>query len=54
MTANGVHIMAFLGGLQWIEADPGVGRVITATVGQDVNSWFGLPMRIMRWTVLRP
>ena len=51
VTTNGVHIMVFLGGNQWIEADPGAGRVIIVSVPAD-NPWFKAAMRLVRWGVL--
>ena len=54
VTAGGGHIMAYLGSNIWIEADPGVGRVITVSVPCETNAWFCEPMRIMRWSLLQP
>jgi len=54
VTQDGVHVMAYLGEKTWIEADPGVGRVITVTVPVQGNEWFRAPMKIVRWTVLSP
>lgn len=52
VTRDGVHVMAYLGGNRWIEADPGVGHVITVNVPSD-NVWFGVPMKIVRWQILQ-
>jgi hypothetical protein len=52
VTSNGVHIMALLGDKTWIEADPGVERVITLTAPATDNQWFKSPMKIMRWSIL--
>ncbi|MCE9610036.1 MAG: C40 family peptidase [Chthoniobacter sp.] len=54
VTSNGVHIMAYLGENRWIEADPGVGRVITVSVPANDNVWFRVPMNIVRWNVFTP
>lgn len=54
MTPSGIHIMAYLGGKTWIEADPAVGRVCQFTVPEQVNGYFSTPMNIVRWTVLGP
>jgi hypothetical protein len=43
--------MAYLGDLQWIEADPEAGKVIILAAPSQ-NSWFDSPMRIVRWKVL--
>ena len=50
--AVSVHILAYLGDRQWIEADPGVHRVITVTVPTE-NGWFHGPMKILRWQILQ-
>lgn len=52
VTRSGVHIMAYLGDNNWIEADPGVGRVITVSAPANDNEWFRAPMNIVRWSVL--
>ncbi|MEQ1860347.1 MAG: hypothetical protein ABMA13_10455 [Chthoniobacteraceae bacterium] len=53
VTRSGVHIMAYLGDNRWIEADPGVGRVITVPAPTNDNEWFRTPMNIVRWTVFQ-
>jgi hypothetical protein len=53
VTATGVHVLAFLGGNEWIEADPAVRRVIIVTVPAPQNPWFTEPVKVMRWTELR-
>ena len=53
VTMDGLHIMAYLGDKIWIEADPGIGRVIRVTAPSQGNSWFQTPMRIVRWTILQ-
>lgn len=53
VTTNGVHIMAYLGDQSWIEADPVAGRVITVKVPSTDNSWFHVPVNILRWSNLR-
>src|SRR5690606_26471369 len=52
VTTNGVHVLAYVGDGRWIEADPGVGRVITLPVPEPRNAWFNTPVRIVRWRVL--
>ena len=52
VTSSGVHIMAYLGNNTWIEADPGVGRVISVPVPVKDNSWFDTSMKIVRWSIL--
>lgn len=52
VTANGVHVLAYLGGNTWIEADPGKMKVISVQVPSD-NIWFTVPVQIVRWTQLQ-
>jgi cell wall-associated NlpC family hydrolase len=52
VTANGLHIMAYLGGNRWIEADPMEQRVIIVSVPSKDNSWFHQPMKVVRWNIL--
>lgn len=52
VTDSGVHVMAYLGGNRWIEADPGIGRVVTLTAPEPHSVWFTGPMKIVRWRVL--
>jgi hypothetical protein len=47
-TADGEHILAYLGDSQWIEADPGLGKVIIDRVPTD-NQWFHVPVELLRW-----
>lgn len=51
VTADGVHVLACLGGETWIEADPGVLRVITVITPSE-NPWFAVPVQLVRWTQL--
>ena len=52
VTASGVHVLAYLGGNEWIEADPELRRVVIVEVPAVGNPWFQEPVRIMRWTEL--
>jgi hypothetical protein len=51
VTSDGVHTLAYLGEGKWIEADPGVKKVIEieATGG---NGWMDVPVCIIRWQQL--
>ncbi len=53
VTTNGLHIMAYVGGNRWIEADPGQDRVIIVTVPSAENGWFRQPMKVVRWNILQ-
>jgi len=51
VTQSGVHILAYLGDRNWIQADPGAGKVITLPAPAR-NGWFQSPMKIVRWRAL--
>jgi hypothetical protein len=48
VTANGVHIMAYLGDEQWIEADPAFGEVVILRKGDD-DEWLQTDVELLRW-----
>jgi hypothetical protein len=52
VTVSGVHVMAFLGDRQWIEADPDIGKVVIVQVPERTNSWFQETFKILRWREL--
>ncbi|MBA4147911.1 MAG: C40 family peptidase [Verrucomicrobia bacterium] len=52
VTSDGVHVLAFLGGNQWIEADPSAGKVLKLEAGTTVNRWLNLPVMFVRWRLL--
>jgi hypothetical protein len=52
VTASGIHVLACLGGGEWIEADPHLAKVVIVKVPTVKNPWFDQPVNIMRWTVL--
>jgi len=52
VTVSGIHIMAYLGDQQWIEADPDLGKVVIVRVPEKVNPWFQETFAILRWRVL--
>jgi hypothetical protein len=49
---HGIHIMAYLGNGEWIEADPGIGRVVRMTPPVKNNGWFASPVIVARWQIL--
>jgi cell wall-associated NlpC family hydrolase len=53
VTSGGAHIMAYLGDNLWIEADPGIGRVVTVSAPSKDNLWFHCRMSIVRWSILQ-
>ena len=52
VTEDRRHILAYLGGEDWIQADPGAGKVIIANGRTSQNGWFGVPVTTHRWGVL--
>jgi hypothetical protein len=51
-TADGIHILAYIGDRKWIEADPGERKTIVVTTPERINYWFGVPVHILRWQQL--
>ena len=52
ITDDGVHVLVYLGKNQWIQADPGLGKVSVLDGRRDANLWFNVPMTACRWSVL--
>lgn len=52
VTVSGVHVMAYLGDSQWIEADPGLGKVVIIQTPERKNPWFQETFKILRWREL--
>ncbi|MDX1680323.1 MAG: NlpC/P60 family protein [Akkermansiaceae bacterium] len=52
VTENGIHVLAYVGAGKWIQADPGVGAVVTLDGRSADNGWFRTPVRVYRWRVL--
>jgi hypothetical protein len=48
VTANGVHVLAYLGDGTWIQAEPGIMKVITLAAPNE-NGWFNVAVHVMRW-----
>lgn len=53
VTQSGVHVLAYLGNKQWIQADPGNGKVIELPSHAD-HTYHRTPIKVMRWTLLEP
>lgn len=51
VTSDGIHVMAYLGMGEWIEADPGLGKVFKGCVPVR-NKWFERPVSVIRWKIL--
>ncbi len=52
ITADGRHVMVYLGDGEWIQADPGPFRVTIGNPTTDRNPWFESMVVMQRWTVL--
>lgn len=52
VTSSGVHVLAYLGKDEWIEADPNLRKVVIIKVPAVNNPWFQEPVQVMRWTEL--
>jgi hypothetical protein len=50
VTADGVHILAYIGNEMWIEADP-AGSVRQLKASAD-SEWLGMPVIFLRWKTL--
>lgn len=53
VTSDGVHVLAYLGGNGWTQADPGEAKVIRNVVPSK-NGWFSSSVNLTRWRVLEP
>jgi len=54
VTEDGTHIMAYLGEKTWIAADPIEEKVTEFKIPEEKNVYFSTPMKIVRWTILKP
>lgn len=52
ITATGNHVMIYLGGERWIQADPGEEKVLTEDARKSGSSWFDAKVAMFRWSVL--
>ncbi|MGA2853368.1 MAG: NlpC/P60 family protein [Verrucomicrobiota bacterium] len=52
VTVSGVHVMAYLGNSQWIEADPDLRKVVIVQTPERENPWFQETFKILRWREL--
>lgn len=53
VTSDGIHVLAYLGNNEWIEADPGIRKVIKAETPVKDNSWFDVKVKVLRWDILK-
>ncbi len=53
ITRDGVHVLIFMGGKRWVEADPGEHKVVVKeAAANSTHGSFRLPVVIMRWRAL--
>ena len=52
VTADGRHVMVFLRGGNWIQADPRPFKVTIGDPAVEPNPWFDSLVRMHRWTIL--
>ncbi len=52
ITADGRHLMVYLGNGKWIQADPFSLKVTFSDPDTDPNPWFNSIVVMQRWTVL--
>jgi cell wall-associated NlpC family hydrolase len=51
VTADGVHVLIYLGDRAWIEADPAAHKVLEIDLRTD-NPWLHVPVVFVRWKCL--
>jgi hypothetical protein len=51
VTRGGLHTLAYVGEGNWIQADPGIGKVATLNGKMDKNGWFKNRVEMHRWRV---
>jgi len=52
ITADGVHVMIYVGEGKWIQAEPSMGMVVTLDGKKGASDWFDVPVTTHRWQVL--
>jgi len=53
VTKGGAHMLAYLGGEKWIQADPGLKKVTIQNGKLDDNLWFSATVTMHRWSLLK-
>ena len=54
VTANGAHMLVYLGDDVWTQADPGARTVVVHNGRTGKNAWFSVPISVHRWSSLVP
>ena len=52
ITADGVHVIVYLGDEKWIQADPSQGKVVIENPQTTKSSWFDIKVNMVRWKKL--
>lgn len=52
ITASGIHVLCYLGGDRWIQAEPEIRKVVVLNGRTDENPWFDMPVKMYRWRML--
>lgn len=52
ITRDGIHVVVYLGGHRWIQADPGAQKVVIQNSRTESNAWFHAPVQLYRWRLL--
>ncbi len=52
VTSSGVHVLVYLGGGEWLQADSTPGKVVRGRPPTDSNKWFSVPVHVLRWQFL--
>ena len=52
ITVSGIHVLCYLGGDRWIQAEPDIRRVVVLNGRTDDNPWFDMPVKTYRWRML--
>ena len=52
VTRDGVHVLAYAGDSEWIEADPTLMKVVTVRASDPGIGWLGIPVHVVRWRAL--
>ena len=52
ITVSGIHVLCYLGGDLWIQAEPEIRKVVVLNGRTDDNVWFDVPVKMYRWRML--
>ena len=49
ISADGAHVIVYLAGNKWIQADPNQGKVLIEDANTTSSPWFDIEVEIVRW-----